>query len=298
MKPAFALDLDRDSATLLHRTPDGWLELGKVALSSPDLDGELKALRARAEALAPDGFTTKLILPPSQLLYTEVEATGNDRAGQRAAIIHALKGRTPYPVSELVFDWSRVGQRARVVVVAKVTLEEAESFVEDHGFNPVCFVAIPAPDKFGGEPFFGLTSRASEHMPNGARLDRDQDPVRVVTAPPAFEVAESTETDEPAGDGAGQSVPPIDPVAEVAAPNDPDGDVTTPELSEPETAPAPEEMTVEETLDAAEEEPSGDISETPSEDVIEATPEDKGETPFEAAAGIRGRDDRRGTGRR
>ena len=42
-------------------------------------------LRARAEALAPGGVATKLILPESQILYTEVDAPGPDAASRRAA---------------------------------------------------------------------------------------------------------------------------------------------------------------------------------------------------------------------
>jgi hypothetical protein len=124
MKPAFALDLDNDAVRLLSRADGGWLEVGRVDLAGPDLDADLAALRDRASALAPEGWVTKLILPESQILYTEVDTPSNNRAHQRADIVNALKGRTPYPVSELVFDWSRSGSTARVAVVARVTQDE------------------------------------------------------------------------------------------------------------------------------------------------------------------------------
>lgn len=220
MKPAFALDLDNDAVRLLSRSDAGWLEVGRAALSTPDLDAEMTALRERAAALAPSGLVTKLILPQSQILYTEVDAPSNNRANQRADIVNALKGRTPYPVSELVFDWSRTGSLARVAVVARITLDEAEAFAEAHGFNPVAFVAVPPAGKFGGEPFFGATAQASAHLPAGARLDRDQDPVRVVGTAPLPEVgtdapdaAEAAIIDE----SLAEALPEIAPESEAAS---------------------------------------------------------------------------------
>ena len=42
-------------------------------------------------------------------------------------IAEALEGRTPYPVEDLVFDWSGKGATVKVAVVARETLNEAEA---------------------------------------------------------------------------------------------------------------------------------------------------------------------------
>lgn len=294
MKPAFALDLDNDAVKLLSRSDIGWLEVGRVDLDAGDLDAEMAALRARAAALAPEGWVTKLILPQSQILYTELEAPSNNRASQRADIVNALKGRTPYPVSELVFDWSRTGSLARVAVVARITLDEAEAFAEAHSFNPVAFVAVPPAGKFSGEPFFGTTAQASAHLPPGARLDRDQDPVRVVgtvplpgpgtDAPDAAEAAVIDESPAAAAAPAGREAPAaaaLDPVvvaeavaevdaasqedaasaapADEAAPEAPrSADTDAPAPLAPDTAPEPDLDADEAPFIAVEPEPQED----------------------------------------
>lgn len=182
MKPSFALDLSQEKLALLHRTGQGWVSVGEVALDDPALDQRLAMLRRTATGLAPHGLATKLILPASQILYTEVEAPGPDRASRRRQIADALEGLTPYGREDLAFDWSRNGRRVQVAAVARLTLREAEDFAEAHRFNPVCFVAIPEPGQFAGEPFFGQTGRAAAILPAGERLDRDQDPVRIIAA--------------------------------------------------------------------------------------------------------------------
>ncbi|GGH56776.1 hypothetical protein GVY41_12715 [Frigidibacter albus] len=179
MKPAFALNLSPDGISLLHRTSRGWLLVGAVALDDPDVPAALGYLRKTALGLAPQGFTTKLILPASQILYTAVEAPGPDAANRRRQIARALEGRTPYAAEDLVFDWSGTGGRVNVAVVARETLEEAEAFAQEHRFNPVSFVAMPEDGTFAGEPFFGQTAKARSYIPEGERLVRDQDPVRI-----------------------------------------------------------------------------------------------------------------------
>ncbi|MFZ1725114.1 MAG: hypothetical protein WBO29_08005 [Albidovulum sp.] len=182
MKPGFALDLTHDAIRLLQRAPQGWAVVGSVELADPNLGAMLTKLRRMARRLAPDGFATKLVLPETQILYLEVEAQSADRAGRRKTIAAALEGRTPYRPDELVFDWSGTGQRLKVAVVAKVTLDEAEAFAETHRLNPVSFVTRPQDGTFAGEPFFGQTSRADSYLLSGEKLDRDQDPIRIIPA--------------------------------------------------------------------------------------------------------------------
>lgn len=253
MKPRFALDLTNDAISLLERAGDAWVRIGQVDLSDPALDSKLNGLRQLAEARAPEGFVSKLILPNSQILYLEVTAPGPDRPSRRAQISAALEGRTPYPVGELVFDWSRNGRMAKVAVLAKVTLDEAENFADAYGFRPAGFVAIPENGYFSGEPFFGLTSVAAKHLPQGMRLDRDQDPVWVVkaAAPPSAPLPALTpepgdrlqkpapEQAEPVNGGGGDAKPASrQTTAEIGADvkegaETPPHDLPTPETSAP-----------------------------------------------------------------
>ncbi len=183
MKPGFALSLSQEGIALLHRTAQGFVPLGQADPEAADLSERLAELGLAAREIAPEGFISKIIVPESQILYTEIDAPGPDRAARRAQITKALEGRTPYAVSDLVFDWSGTGRRVMVAVVARITLEEAEAFAEDHRFHPVAFVAAPPDGRFAGEPYFGMTSRALAHLPRGERVDRDQDPVRWAAAP-------------------------------------------------------------------------------------------------------------------
>lgn len=260
MKPVFALDLAQDSVTLLRRAAEGWLRVGKVDLGAGTVEADLVALKARAEALEPDGFATKLILPPSQILYTTVEAPGGDRASRRAAIAEALEGQTPYAVEDLVFDFTHTGATTRVAVVARETLEEAEGFAETYGFRPICFVAVPERAAFAGEPFFGLTSVAGAHVAEGEKLDRDQDPVRVT------------------GDDAGEAAPEVEEAAPVAESVDKAAPESEAEAVEAETAPEAEDA-VAETAPAEPEEVAALTEEAETEAPVPDLPEPTAEAP-------------------
>ena len=86
MKPDFALNLTHDGIGLLHRSTAGWTSLGEVSLEAEDLGAELAALRKQAQAKAPHGLTTKLVLPASQILYTTVNAPDPDAPARRRQI--------------------------------------------------------------------------------------------------------------------------------------------------------------------------------------------------------------------
>ena len=180
MKPTFALDLTRDVVGLLHRTPKGWLSVGEVAFDAPDLDEALDYLRKTALGLSPLGLASKIVLPNSQILYTEVTAPGPSREEKRRQIATALEGRTPYDVADLVFDWSGKGATVKVAVVARETLDEAEAFAVQHKLNPVAFVAIPEADEFVGEPFFGPTAAAATLLAEGETVEKDREPVSIL----------------------------------------------------------------------------------------------------------------------
>jgi hypothetical protein len=180
MKPTFALDLSRDAIALLHRNPKGWLSIGEVAFDAPDLDEALDYLRKTALGLSPMGMACKIILPNSQILYTEVTAPGPSRNEKRRQIAAALEGRTPYPVEDLVFDWSGKGATVKVAVVARETLDEAEGFAATHRLNPVSFVAIPPEGSFVGEAWFGPTAASETLLAPGEVVDRDREPVSIL----------------------------------------------------------------------------------------------------------------------
>ncbi|MAQ38502.1 MULTISPECIES: hypothetical protein [Thioclava] len=174
MKPDFALILSHDGIALVHRAKEGWTLLGEAALEGDDPMAEVAALRDKARAQAPRGFTSKLVLPDSQILYTAIYAPGPSPAQRKTQIEIALEGMTPYPVSELVYDFVGPGQTVQVAVIARETLKEAESFAQENGFNPVSFVAAPEPGDFPGEPHFGLTSSVAQHIPEGAHVEPDK----------------------------------------------------------------------------------------------------------------------------
>ena len=180
MKPNYALNLTHDGIDLFERSEAGWRTLGALSLDSEDLEGQLTTLRRMAERRAPKGALAKLVIPASQVLYTRVKAPGPSTAQRKRQIRHALDGRTPYSVSDLAFDWSGTGDEVMVAVVAKETLAEAEEFARTHGFAALSFVATPEADQFGGEPWFGPTAMAAQYLGEGERVERDQDPVRVI----------------------------------------------------------------------------------------------------------------------
>ena len=65
MKPNFALSLSFEGIRLLHRAPDGWRQVGEVAVDTPD------------------GGQTRLRLyrPEEQVSETVILGTGPDAAG-------------------------------------------------------------------------------------------------------------------------------------------------------------------------------------------------------------------------
>ena len=205
MKPSFALNLTHEGIGLLHRGRRGWLSVGEVALDDPDVAELMAWLRRTAAGLATGGVTTKLILPNSEILYDEVPAPGPGDSDREAQVRRGLEGRTPYSIDELAYDYVVSGGVARVAVVARETLAEAEAFAAEHRFNPVSFVAVPPsdapPDWFSGEPLFGLTSIAHSLLDDDDPLEREDTPVRIVgqvnlmgigNSSPVVEVSDST----------------------------------------------------------------------------------------------------------
>lgn len=214
MKPNFALNFTDTSIALLHRTAKGWLKVGDTPFDAPDLDEALDYLRKTALGLEPGGFTTKLVIPNSQILYAEIEAPGPDEGVRRAQISAALEGLTPYKAEEIVFDWSGRGRRVKVAAVALETLSEAEAFAVTHRFNPIGFVAIPETGSFSGEPWFGTTEASATLLSGADTFERDQNAISLLgestrkprRQPAAAAVAEAAAADAPSADVAPQAV--------------------------------------------------------------------------------------------
>lgn len=265
MKPNFALHFTDDSIALLHRTRRGWAEIGSTPFDTDDLPAALDALRQKAEALEPSGITTKLVIPNSQIKYIEVQAPGPDAAKRRAQIAVALEGQTPYDVADLVWDHWGKGPAVQVAVLARETLDEAEGFAAAHGFNPVSFVAIPDDPAYAGEPWFGPSSHSTSLLKPGEKVERDQDPIRLASAPfPA-----TPEASPSAEDAA------TDPVDDPIVPPETDRAEPAPDTTKPAAAEAPPaEATpaVAAIPDAAPSE-AGAPDATPSEPVAASAPD-------------------------
>ncbi|MDE9449136.1 hypothetical protein J3R80_01470 [Aliiroseovarius sp. Z3] len=177
MKPNFALDLSHDGIGLVHRGKGGWVLVGEVSLDHPDLSSGLDLLRRKAADLESGGFSCKLIIPPSQLLFTSMTAPGPDDASRAARIREGLEGLTPYDVDDLVFDWRADPQEdgmVHVAVVARETLDEAEAFANEHNLNPLCLVARPS-GSFLDEAFFGPAKSGA--VAAGVTVEPDHAPV-------------------------------------------------------------------------------------------------------------------------
>ncbi|MDH2325610.1 hypothetical protein QCN27_01890 [Cereibacter sp. SYSU M97828] len=178
-------------------------------MADPDLGDAMAALRAKAEALAPDGFATKLLIPNSQILYTSVTASDD------AAIRRAVDGLTPYPVEDLVYDWQPDGDSTRVALLARETLDEAEGFANDHGMRPVGFAAIPPEGKFPREPWFGGALTAPASLAEGEVATGDDRPVLIVE-PPEPELPPAPPEAEPEPEPVRQAPAEPEPVPEPA----------------------------------------------------------------------------------
>lgn len=285
MKPRFALNFTHEKAMLLHRSGRGWQEVGEAAFDAPDLAEAMGYLRSTALGLSPKGLATKLVIPNSQILYTEVEAPGPDIDNRRTQILAALEGRTPYAVEDLVFDWSGDGPTVKVAVVARETLDEAEAFAVEHRFNPVSFVAVPEDGAFKGEPWFGPTAVSATLLAPGEKIERDSAPISVQTRSlPRQEAEAGKAASAPPGSAPSESVPP----AAEAAPAVPETPAPPAEPVIVAEAAAPVEAVAEAPAEVAPDAPEEAAAEPPVEAPFaaapDAPPEALPEAPLEAPA--------------
>lgn len=173
MKPVFALSLSFEGITLLARAAGGWRRVGSVSPESATLPQEMAQLKADAIALDLGPVRCKVVIPDDQIRYMTLETGAKSHDTRRSAARQALEGATPYAVDELAFDICEDGPRTHVAAVARETLDEAEAFVLEHGFEPLCFVASPGDAGFLGEPYFADSRHAASILNKGESVETD-----------------------------------------------------------------------------------------------------------------------------
>ncbi|MGB0799768.1 MAG: hypothetical protein ACPGRD_10670, partial [Planktomarina sp.] len=161
MTPEFLLHLSADGIALDRRidgdTP-GWHRLGVVPLDSSNLTSDLADLRGKAGPDKSPATEVYVVLPMDQIKTMSVRAL----AMSRGDVAEALEGQTPYPVSQLRFDWRRHDAGSLIAAVAQDTLEEATAFAQQHQFEAVAFVALPGDDWGLDFAFFGGADVAND----------------------------------------------------------------------------------------------------------------------------------------
>lgn len=209
MNPNFALDFRDDQIKLLHLQEGVWVQIGVVAVDDPDLEAALSYMRSTALGLSPRGIASKIILPDAAILYTTLPNLPLDAASRAAQIASALVGRTPYAVTDLVYDWTDDGAKAHLAVIARETLDEAEAFANQHRFNPVAFAAWPEQGQFQGEADFGRSATAADFIAPLAHP--------TPAAPSASPSASLSASDFEMGETASDPVPDVVEVGAIAA---------------------------------------------------------------------------------
>ena len=291
MKPNFALSLSFEGIRLLHRAPDGWRQVGEVAVDAEDMAAQLAALRSTATALEPSGLRSKLLIPNDQIKYMTIDTAGLSDQARREQAEVALDGATPYAVEDLVFDISNDGPRTHIAAVARETLTEAEAFATEHRFHPVSFAAQSDDHDFTGEAFFGPTDSAPKWLEPGDSVERDKGPFVILgdvelppadTLPPKGDTAAEAENpgkaDDVTADASQEGDSTSDaPAADAATPEAKTADAPQPASQKPAGAPAPKAAK----LDAPRVAPaSPSVTPPPSK----ASPPARAKTP-EASAG-------------
>ena len=246
MKPNFALSLSTEGITLLHRARDGWRLVGEAKLDAVDLSGALSRLRSMALRLSDGPLRTKVVIPNDQIRYMTIETGALGDTQRTAAIEASLDGATPYELDELVYDWAVAGEQTQIAALARETLDEAEAFAAQHGFNPVSLVARPERARFVGEPFFGPTALSRSLLDASDRVEPDVQSITVV--------GHATVPDADAGPDEAPAGPDKGPEARVAAAPVPSEPRPAPEAA----APAPVDIAALADADLEEETAEGE----------------------------------------
>ncbi|WP_143534315.1 hypothetical protein [Roseovarius albus] len=180
MKPTFALSLSMDGIRLVHIAADPEVHVGTVPLDSPSLTSDLSDLRDAAQVIEEYEFSTTLIIPNDQIRYLSTDPQGAPEEDFTEIARQTLVGATPYAVDDLAIDYCVDAGVLRIAAVAQDTLQEAETFAIEHGFNPVLFSALPNSTDFIGAPNFGATQHAEDTLIAEPKLTFDPEPSKEV----------------------------------------------------------------------------------------------------------------------
>ncbi|MEM8979600.1 MAG: hypothetical protein AAGD04_08955 [Pseudomonadota bacterium] len=158
--------------------------MGQVDFTDPDLPDRMAKLRENAQTLGQGRLATKIVVPNDHIRYLSLPPLSGSRTGQMQVVETALEGATPYPVSQLAYDWTSTHARGYVAAVARETLREAEQFAQSYGLAPVSYVATPEEGRFENdagptEPFFGTALSATDYLRSGEIIEPDTLPIKI-----------------------------------------------------------------------------------------------------------------------
>ncbi len=171
-RPIFALDLSNDGITLWHRKGGGWIALGQVALDAPNIRIEIEDLRVKAGITHGNPVKTVVRIPRSEVMMSRLKLgvfEGDAAVSHARKLITAL---TPYPLNQVVYDLDAkgVGNMAPVAIAARETLQEAETFASQYGFEAVYFTTDHTAREFPREPRFYLKPPRKPILPMLSRV--------------------------------------------------------------------------------------------------------------------------------
>ncbi len=167
-KPSFALDLSNEGITLWQRANGGtWDALGRIPLDAPNIPEQIKLLRTKAGVKHSTPLKAVVRIPPSEVLFSRLKLgvfEGDAAEKQARKLIDDL---TPYSLNEILYDLESkgAGNMAPVAVVARSTLEEAEAFAAQHGFEALYFSTDYELREFPREPRFYLKKPKKPVLP-------------------------------------------------------------------------------------------------------------------------------------
>lgn len=143
---------------LARKARHGWQKIGEIAFDDPEFSAGVSMLHHTIASFSLNKMSCKLILPSSEVLRIQVTLSDENKVPREAQIIQALRGRTPYPVEELIYDHFGEGPHIEVAAITLETLNEAERFARAHHFNPV-YVTAARDFEAQWEPVFHLPSK-------------------------------------------------------------------------------------------------------------------------------------------
>ena len=205
----FALFVSPEGIALAHRQSEGhWALIGEVPFDTETLSRDMAVLKETAVARGGAAQPVLLVLPDDQILYTSLTAPTEDSALVEARIVAGLDGLTPYAVADLVYDWRAVERdRVKVAVIARDTLDEAESFITAHGFESAGFSAMPPAERFPGMPIFGTARPDLPDLASGMAFGPDHWVAPVADAVPADPGEQPEKTQDAADETNGETTP-------------------------------------------------------------------------------------------